>query len=387
MVRRIGAAGLAIGLSIAAVAPAMAQDSSPAASGAAGPWSVVVQGLDAPRGLAIGADGTLYVAEAGAGGDQCMETERGKACAGMTSGISAIKDGAATKVVSGLVSIATGEGAETEILGTADVALDADGNLYFPTPLGGSPDFRATLPEPVAAVLGRVWKQATDGTLTEVADLAAFEAASNPDSADPGTQIDSDPNSVAIGADGTIYAADAGGNDVLAIAPDGTVSTVAVFPATMVPAPPDPTKSPDPSAAPAMMPMQSVPTNVIVGPDGALYVSTLTGFPFPVGGAAVYKVVPGQDPVVYGTGLTMAMDLAFAPDGTLYVAEIAKNGLLSGDPTGALMAIPAGGGAATEIPSEGLMLAGGVAVGADGTVYVSTGTVIPGGGSIVAYKP
>jgi len=337
--------------------------------------------------MTFGPDGTLYVAEAGAGGDQCLETDRGKACAGMTSGISAIKDGKATKVVSGFTSIASGEGAQTEILGIHDVAVDADGTIYFPTPLGGGPDFRATLPEPIAAQLGRIWKQAPDGTQTAVADLAQFEADNNPDSADPGSGIDSDPNAVTVAKGGTLLAADAGGNDLLMIAPDGTVTAGAVFHAQMAAAPPDPTASMDPNASPAMIPMQAVPTNVVIGPDGAAYVTTLTGFPFVPGQAVVWKVEQGKDPVVYGTGLTNAMDLAFAKDGTLYVVEIAKNGLLSGDPTGALMSIPAGGGAATEVASEGLMLPGGIAIDANDTIYISTGTVIPGGGAIVTYNP
>jgi len=379
MDRRIGAVGLTIGLTLAAALPALAQDSSPAAGG----WTTVVSGLDSPRSLAWGPDGTLYVAEAGAGGDQCMETPRGNACVGMTSGISAIKDGKATKVVSGLVSVATGSGPESEILGTADVSVDKDGTIYFPTPLGGSPDFRATLPEPVAAEMGRIWKQTSDGTLTEVADIAAFEAANNPDQKDPGSEVDSDPNSVAVTPDGSLLVADAGGNDLLMVAPDGTVTLGAVFPATMVVAPPDPTKSPDPNASPAMMPMQSVPTNVILGPDGAAYVSQLTGFPFPAGQAVIWRVEKGKDPTVYATGLTNVMDIAFGPDGTLYAVEFSKNGITSGDPTGALMSIPAGGGAAKEIASAGLIAPGGVAVDPNGVIYVTNGSVMPGGGSIV----
>ena len=179
--------------------------------------------------------------------------------------------------------------------------------------------------------------------------------------------------------------ADAGGNDLLAVAADGTVSTVGVFPATFVPAPVDPTASPaaDPNASPAMMPMQAVPTSVAIGPDGAYYVGQLTGFPFPVGGASVWRIAPGEEPAVYASGFTNIMDLAFAPDGTLWVVEFAKNGLLSGDPTGALLSVPAGGGEATLVASDGLMVPGGVAVDANGTVYVSNGSVMPGGGSIV----
>ena len=59
----------------------------------------VVGGLDAPRGVAIGADGTIYVAEAGEGGTEpCVEhPELGKICFGPTGGISAVTDGVATR--------------------------------------------------------------------------------------------------------------------------------------------------------------------------------------------------------------------------------------------------------------------------------------------------
>ena len=58
------------GALVAAMLPAgsvLAQDAS---------WTVVTEGLDAPRGLEFGPDGTLYVAVAGSGGDQCFEAPK-----------------------------------------------------------------------------------------------------------------------------------------------------------------------------------------------------------------------------------------------------------------------------------------------------------------------
>jgi len=120
---------------------------------------------------------------------------------------------------------------------------------------------------------------------------------------------------------GNVLAADAGGNTLLMIAPDGTITVAALFPAQFVAAPVDPAASPapDPNASPAMMPMQVVPTSVTIGPDGAAYVSRLTGFPFPVGGASIWRIEQGGTPEVYATGLTNVMDLAFgltAPSGS-----------------------------------------------------------------------
>ena len=89
--------------------------------------------------------------------------------------------------------------------------------------------------------------------------------------------------------------------------------------------------------------MDAVPTSVAQGPDGGFYVGQLTGFPFPVGGANVYRIVPGQAPQVFASGFTNIIDIAFDKQGTLYVLEIFQNGLLSGDPTGALIRVDQGG--------------------------------------------
>ncbi len=385
MNRKVGALGLTIGMAVAMAAPALAQDSSPGPGG----WTTVVAGLNAPRALTFGADGTLYVLEQGSGGDQCadMQGPEGptKACMGMTGAISAVKDGALEAVVSGLPSIAMGQ----EIAGVSDFAIAPDGSYVVVVNLGGGgPEVRAAR-GPLGPVMGTLATAAADGTLTPIADLAQWEADNNPDAADPGSSVDSNPYGVTLTADGSYLVADAGGNDVLTVGADGAITLSGLLHAQFVPAPADPTASPapDPNASPAMMPMQAVPTSASVGPDGAIYVSQLTGFPFPVGGSTIWRIEAGGEPTAYGTGLTNVLDLAFGPDGTLYAVEIAHNGLLSGDVTGALVSIPAGGGAASVVASDGLMMPGGVAVGADGTVYVANGSQMPGGGSIVSWAP
>ena len=70
----------------------------------------------------------------------------------------------------------------------------------------------------------------------------------------------------------------------------------------------------------------SLPTSVAVGPDGAYYVGELTGAPFATGAARVYRVVRGQDPEVYLEGFTTIIDLAFGPDGSLYVLQHSSAG-------------------------------------------------------------
>ncbi len=84
-----------------------------------------------------------------------------------------------------------------------------------------------------------------------------------------------------------------------------------------------------------------MPTAVAVGPDGAYYVSELTGFPFTKGAARIWRIAPGTVNAVcdpqninpsgpcqsVATGFSSVIDLTFGNDGTMYVLEIAKNGL------------------------------------------------------------
>lgn len=378
---------------LAISAPAAAQ--SPAASGGAPPpppplpdgWTQVVLGLDSPRGLAVTSDGTIYVAESGAGGtDSCIEhPELGHLCFGPTSGVSKVSDGSATRIADGILSAITATG---ETFGASAVAVADDGTVWYTVggPAAGAAETRATITG--GEGMGQLYKIGADGTSTSVADFAAFESANNPDKDQPGNALpDSNINGLILTADGAVVA-DAGGNDLLLVDDSGAISVLAVFPVTFQPAPPDPTASAAPGASPAMVPMDPVPTSVAVDKDGAYYVGMLTGFPFPKGGATVAKVVKGQDPTTYATGLTNVEGVAFAPDGSLYVLEISENGLLSetGLPQGALLKVPAGGGT-PELVSSGLPMPGGVAVAADGTVYVTTCAVCPGGGGIASYTP
>jgi hypothetical protein len=363
----------------------------------------VVGGLNAPRGVAVGADGTIYVAEAGAGGTgPCVDhPELGKICFGASGGISTISGGVATRLVDGLASAKAATG---EVIGPSDVTIGADGVVWFLVggPGAGAADGRAGVPDGAAAGMGQLYMVDANGAAQSVADLAAYETANNPDADQPGNATpDSNANGVIATPDGAAVA-DAGANSLLLVDSTGAISVAAVFPVVMMPMPVDPTASPDPAASadpaatPAMVPMDPTPTSVAVGPDGAYYVGQLTGFPFPKGGASVFRVVPGEEPTVYASGFTNIMDVAFGSDGTLYVLEIAHDGLLSVPqgtlPQGGLWKVPPGGGTPELITSEGLPMPGGMAVAADGTIYVSTCAVCvvddkSPGGSLVSLQP
>ncbi|CAN5622104.1 hypothetical protein BH23CHL8_BH23CHL8_09210 [soil metagenome] len=313
--------------------------------GAQGPTvEVVVDGLAAPRGIDIGRGGAIFIAEAGAAGDECMgegEGPGGRMCFGLTGGVTRIRpNGDVGRIVDGLPSV----GAGPEILGVSDVALGPDDGIFLVMNSGGDPADREAMPPDLASYAGWLVRGVPGAGIEPWVDVAAHESTADPDG-EFGGVVDANPWSIAV-VDGGVVVADAGANALLMVADDGTISTVAVFPPTehlfpaemlaaMGGAPegemPAEAELPSESAMPAEgemvpLPVESVPTSVVVGPDGAYYVGELTGGPFPVGGASVWRVTPEGEVSEYATGFTNIIDIAFGPDGTLYVAEIVHEG-------------------------------------------------------------
>lgn len=349
---------------------------------------VVATGLNNPRQLTY-AHGALYVAESGTGGSTsgnqgpCFVASAGSnVCYGTTGSITKVQRGHQSRVLTGLPSLADENGAEAA--GPSDIVLIGRDHFAISMGLGAPPSARNTLLPHRGQALGTViaghfkhrghhrntWegkshRQKRDWRI--VADVAANEARHNPD----GGALDTNPASVARA--GTRYViADAGGNDVLRANRGGHFSTLAVFPDT-------PVTPPGPPGSPAI-PMQAVPTSAVRGPDGAWYVSQLTGFPFPVGGSTIWRVVPGHAPTPYATGLTNVTDLAFARDGALYAVQIATGGLL-GPPIGSVVRIPRHGGMPSTVV-DGLDAPYGIAL-HHHAAYVTTGSSSAGVGKVV----
>ena len=131
--------------------------------------------------------------------------------------------------------------------------------------------------------------------------------------------------------------------------------------------------------------MQAVPTGIVEGPDGAYYMSQLTGFPFPVGGASVYRINPRTGKAtVFAGGFTNIMDLAFDRSGTLYVLEIDSNGLLFPPDFGSITAITRKGKRSVVVPPDGTLTdPGGIAVGKHGDLYVTNLARSPDSGQVL----
>lgn len=198
---------------------------------------------------------------------------------------------------------------------------------------------------------GKVWTLDMTGAPVLIADTYAYEKSANPDGkikygfqrtpkrclAQVPKQVpvsymgskETHPYATAV-ANGITYVADAGGNAILAVSPTGAVSTVAVIKPAKI-------KVTKGLAASFGLPrctlgrkyaFEAVPTDVEVGPDGLLYVTSLPGGPEdPSLGAngRVIRVNPvtGSSKTIV-RGLVSATGLAVAANGDIYVAQLFK---------------------------------------------------------------
>lgn len=370
----LAAAGalMAGGLLGASIGSAGAQDASPAA-GAPPPLpagcTVAAGELANPRFLAV-SDGMVYVSLAGSAGDEAIFATPGEGTPqpsepttmyGASGEVAAIgADGTVSVVATGLPSFTFG----TEVVGPAGIDV-ANGIIYVAT--GGVGPATGTVP----ALAGRaaVWSiDIATGEAKVVADLEAFEMANNPDP----NAIDSDPYGLAIGTDGMVYVADAGGNDVLKVDPtSGAVSVLAVIPGL-------PGQQANPARGGANE-IDPVPTGLAWAPDGGLYVSTLSGGPFIPGTAVLFHVAMDGTVTQVAGGLTMLGDVTVAPDGTIYAVTMSENFIDPAGPApGAIVKIDPATGASTTVIS-GIPFPNAIAFDADGNAYITAMVSLPAG--------
>jgi hypothetical protein len=371
----VGVLGMAGGATVSEAA----QNSEPSVK-------VIAHGLNNPRGIEFN-NGAVYVAEAGKGGSECFGQgggPEGQACYGKTGAVIRIEDGKQVRVIKGLPSVAGEDGAFAT--GPHDVSFSGSGEqqkLFVtvgegPRKLTGDRRF------------SRLLRVKESGGTTNVADLLAYERENNPDDgADPFSgdpELNSNPYSTVTLPNGGHVVADAGGNSLIKVKPDGGLRTRAVFPTRSV-------ENPEEFDLPPGFRYQSVPDALAAGPDGELYVGELTGFPFPKGEARVYRLKPGsKKPKVYAEGFTNIIDVAVGPDGSVYVLEFVKKGLLQaegpdGDPSGRLVRIhPNGKRRVVADGDQGLTFPAGVTIGPKGAAYVSNFGVFPESGKVLRIK-
>lgn len=348
--------------------------------------SVFADKLDNPRGLNFAPDGSLYVTESGVGGNgRCIpgpSLEGLLSCVGNSGAVTKIKDGKQERVLTGLPSTAVqpiggpGEGPQ-------DIQFDSYGNAYLLIGYGGNPETR-DFPENSPS-WGQLYKvDFNTGSLTSIADFAKYELANNADGEavlDVSSEIASNPYAFTIKGH-TAYIVDAAANNLLSVGLDGSslrsktvlpkqTITSPIFP-TPEPGQVAPPEAPPPGQTPDKIDIQSVPTGVEVGPDGAFYVSEYTGFPFPVGKARIFRVDRDGKTTVYADGFTQLSDLAFDRQGNLYVLQYGNEPQWKGTSEGSLIQIAPDGTRTTLVDGEGIESATALTVGPDGAIYVST---------------
>jgi streptogramin lyase len=197
---------------------------------------------------------------------------------------------------------------------------------------------------------GKVWTLDVNGAPQLIGDTFAYEKQANPDGkfdygflktpksclsqvpkqAGPPTYSghkESHPYSTAV-ANGVTYVADAGANAVVAISPTGVFSTVAALKPVKL-------KVTKQAAAANHLPsctvgkkyaVEAVPTDIEVGPDGQLYVTSLPGGPEdPTFGAngRLLKIDPVTGKVrTFAGHLVSPTGVAVAANGDVYIAQL-----------------------------------------------------------------
>jgi hypothetical protein len=299
---------------------------------------LVVTGLKAPRGIT-------------SIGHQVLIAEQG------TGRILRVSDtGTQTVIASGLPSTIADTPEGPQAAGV-DAVIQVGSVYYFTTGESGSDKG-----------FDSVYSVTEGGKPQLIAELLPIEKANN---FDGGFEAPGKPETIVnnydLAWDGKngLFVSSSGANTIFHVTLDGKVTPYAIF-----------KERPNPEFPGLGGPtMDTVPTGIAVGPDGALYVSTLTGFPFPEGGAVVYRMEdkdkdgdalePGET-TVFASGLTTATDLAFEKDGSLLVAQFSLDMLT--EAPGNVVRIKNG---AMSVVGAPLVSPTGITVLDDGTILVA----------------
>ena len=367
-----------IGTACVAALPAAA-NARPVTPSPSPRYDVIATGLNNPRGLALTENDTLYVAEAGLGtGNSSAGVLAGEGTTGSITRI-ASADGKKPRqsvLVSGLWSTADNPGNGLEATGIDGVAVANHGDQS--TVYGIMSEHADPVGSTNLGYLISVKANDRHSRVRNLADVGGFDYAwtgSHP-AQDPGGQFpDANPYGVLV-TNGHTYVIDAGANTLDEVKRDGTVQVLAFLPNTSL--------------------SDVVPTCVAAGPDGALYIGTLSlseYFANGPGESVVYRVDPkATDPsslatvlnvaTVWATGFSTITGCAFDGKGHFYAAE-----MFTDDVQIASFANPSG--PRTILTNPLLVQPNGIAVDGDGNeIYVSTHTdgTLAGQGQVVRIK-
>ncbi len=365
--RRASRVGLAtvLGAVTAIAVPGVASASAPSSV------TIIAGHLANPRGLSfVGGSETLLVAQAGFGsGSRSAGVQVGT---GQTGLVTAVFDAdgrhsRTATVADHLWSQTANRPQEgTTTVGAAGInAANPDRVL-----VAMSENYTAGLgPQPQEGRLLGI----DDGRAYSVADVATADLKweSIPANKALNPQFpDVNPYGVTVTRGGQTYVVDAAANTVDRIGRDGSVHVIAYLPNTPL--------------------SDAVPTCLSQGPDGALYVGTLSIADGPAA-AHVYRVDPSSHAsvtakaTVWASGLSAINGCAFSRDGKYfyaseYIAMEKITGPVVGPPPAAVVKIPFNHPSShTYLGLDALHFAGGVAVDDNGSVYVANWSNQPAG--------
>jgi hypothetical protein len=332
--------------------------------------TVYATGLEGPRGLAFGPDGTLYVAEAGLGGSNpgtCMQVPApvGPYMGGLTARISKVdtKENVTT-LTSGLPSAVNAMGA---VLGVGDVAF-LGGDLYAVLAGGGCSHGNAAFPNSILKVNTKTGNWTSVANMSQALLTFPAKYTSSDDYEPDGTWYGM------ISYQGSLYTVEPNHGQVFSVTPRGQVQQVI-----------------DISASQGHI----VPTSLVFT-EGVLYVGNLNLFPIDPQWAKVMTIannvyapnpLPGFGNLFGGlgqwnivsskAGFTTIVSMKIGPDGLLYVLELsdfAANGPAPG--MGKVVRVKRSGDLQDVV--TGLSFPTGMTFGPDQRLYVSN-VGVPGG--------
>ncbi|MFK8905523.1 ScyD/ScyE family protein [Streptomyces sp. YS-3] len=370
--------------------PAQASPSSPKdAKAAAANIEVIASKLNNPRGLSVQADGTILIAESGVGKPGCAP---GTKCVGLTGSVYRVKGTQQGRVVTGLASSAVAPTNPYEPISAAgpnDVEANGSGYLVL-SGFGGGTDDRAKLGAD-AAKLGTL----QTGSGWVVGDPVKHETLLDPDwvlgHPAGGEEASIHSNAWRFARNGRGFlVTDAGANDLVGVGFGGRTTTEAIFPDNELPAPGGAGAAPSAKekkvleslapqtktvAADGTVKVQSVPSGIVKGADGAFYIADMGGLR--PGGSRIWRLVPGHRAEVFASGLTAVTDLAADKNGNLIALTLTGGFQQQGPPLpGKLNRIDIKTKAVTEIPTDGkLAMSTGLAVGPNNEIYVTNNSV------------
>lgn len=355
-------------------------------------FTVIADNLNNPGGLSFSPDGKLYITEGGTGGSgACVPPASGEGdslCYGNNGVVSVIDNGEIQPILTELPSLALPDGKRAA--GPRDIQFDATGQPYVLLGYGTNPTYRESLGETGLGTI--IVPDFETNSWTSIADISNYELVNNPD----GDDLNSNPLKFLIDGD-QLVTVDSAANDLLRVNTDGSdLQAIAIFPQqtlTNPVFPPSFTPSNEPEqvptqteAPPLELSIQSVPTGVAQGLDGAYYISEYTGFPFPEGGANIYRIGDDGIPTIYADGFTQLMDLEFDQDGNLYALQYANESGWKGNQDGALIKIAPDGTRTTILSGNGLESPSALTIGLDGTIYIANRGDRPGEGQIISIQ-